>query len=159
MSDHCWNCSHPLKSDFFCSSCKKIQPLRVMNPYERLGLNPDPVLSEEVLRKVYIDLHFQFHPDRFLMKSDREKKYALEHAEAINAAFSLLKTPLKRFELLLPSGADPVDPLEEATLLEEVIRWNQEIASGNQEERQALEKILFEQQEALQAEFIKYFKE
>ena len=114
--------------------------------YELLGLERKLVLSQDELQHRYYELSRQFHPDRFMRKSDTERQHALDASSALNDAYRTLKEPVRRAEYVLKQEGFDIGeqrskdvPLE---LLEEVFELNmalEEVRSGDQSARPQLE--------------------
>lgn len=100
--DICWSCKQTVDSiEFLCPSCDKIQPLREMDEFKRLSLKPQFELNLDQLEKTYFKLQRRLHPDVFMSASELEKGFSRLHSAALNKAYTVLKDPLKRGELLL----------------------------------------------------------
>ena len=54
-----------------------------------------------ILQSRYLDLQKQFHPDRYSMRSNLEKRLAMQTASLINEAYETLVSPLKRAQYLM----------------------------------------------------------
>ena len=68
----CWNCDEKLKSyQVHCPSCNTIQELNEeLNHFEILGIPNDFAIDTKSLNKTYRSLQWQFHPDKFALKSE-----------------------------------------------------------------------------------------
>jgi molecular chaperone DnaJ len=64
------------------------------NYYDILGVSPDA--SQEEIKKAYKKLVLQWHPDRWVSKSQTEKKQAEEKMKEINQAYGVLDDQEKR---------------------------------------------------------------
>ncbi len=53
------------------------------------------------LEVAYFSLQRKLHPDLFVNKSEKEKSLSLQQTMALNEAFDVLKSPLKRAEYIL----------------------------------------------------------
>ena len=63
-----------------------------------------------ILEQRYQALQKQFHPDRFAIRSSKEKRLSLEHVIRLNEAYQTLKNPYTRSAYLLKRvGHDPSD--------------------------------------------------
>jgi molecular chaperone HscB len=58
-------------------------------------------LDPKVIEDRFRDLNRTLHPDRFTMKSPRERRYSLEWTTAVNDAYRILKDPLRRAVYIL----------------------------------------------------------
>ena len=65
--------------------------------YEVLGIEPSA--SAEEIKRAYLRLAFQCHPDR-----NQKNEEANEEMERINEAYAVLSDPIKRREYDLPRG-------------------------------------------------------
>lgn len=99
----CWNCGAELPSvTRLCSECQSLLPPRPgQDHFEALEVPRTFALPLEVLEASFKRLNRQLHPDRFATRSDKERRYSLEHATAINDAWRTLRVPVKRAEYLL----------------------------------------------------------
>ena len=70
-----------------------------MNAFTLLGFEPALELDEIELQRRFEHLRTQFHPDRFSNGSSLERRLAVQRAADINAAHTLLATPLARARL------------------------------------------------------------
>ncbi|KAA3598049.1 MAG: Fe-S protein assembly co-chaperone HscB [Calditrichaeota bacterium] len=99
---NCWNCEEKVFArDHFCLNCKKIQPLnKDINFFEFLGFRNVKIdLSE--LRKKFITLNREFHPDFFYNSTELEQEASLERSTFLNKANQVLKDEFKRAKYLV----------------------------------------------------------
>ncbi len=105
MSDLCYHCGVSLLDDGkfynFCKECGALQPSNVTNPFEIYGLELSFIIDEKQLEQQYFALQMQFHPDKFVTKSTKEKMIASQISMNINEAYQLLKDPILRADYLL----------------------------------------------------------
>lgn len=100
--DKCWQCGNEFElGSLFCPACKTIQPPSDIDHFTRLGLDKKFEIGEKILDVAYFSKQRLLHPDLFVRKSDREKKFSMGHAVDLNDAYEILKSPLKRAEYLL----------------------------------------------------------
>lgn len=78
-----------------------IQPPQHRDWFGYFELEPAFDLDSGNLQRRYMQLQAQYHPDRFVMKSAEEQRYASQHSMNVNEAYDVLKSPLKRAEYLL----------------------------------------------------------
>ena len=98
----CWSCRGPVMiGDLFCGTCAAIQPPRPVDPFARLGLEPGFEVLPDELERCYFDLQRRLHPDRFAIKSTRERDISVALTADINVAYEILKDPVKRAIALL----------------------------------------------------------
>ncbi len=72
-----------------------------MDHFSRLGLTIAFEQDEAEIAKAHRALQRRVHPDRYVHKSDRERRFAMEHATALNDATRALRDPMKRADYLL----------------------------------------------------------
>ena len=99
----CWQCGIEVESTtLFCGGCKHLQPPSpAVNHFERLGLEAVYDMTAEQVTQCHRQLQRKVHPDRFVSKSDRERRLSLEHATALNDAVRTLKDPQRRATYML----------------------------------------------------------
>lgn len=100
---NCWSCSHPLPPRVLtCDACHALQPpLPGRSHFEVLEVPATFSLAPDVLEASFKRLSRVLHPDRYASASDRERRFSLEHATALNDAYRTLRVPMKRAEYLL----------------------------------------------------------
>ena len=107
MSDekllYCWSCHSPIHPCFFCKICSIIQPPSFTNPFELFGFDSVFDIQKDQLDQLYFDFQNRLHPDRFAMKTQKEKRLAVQQSIAVNDAYTLLKSPLSRADYLCVS--------------------------------------------------------
>lgn len=136
----CWSCAHPLAMRALsCDACHVLQP---PNPgrshFEVLEVPAAFSLAPEVLEASFKRLSRLLHPDRYAGASDRERRFSLEHATALNDAYRTLRVPMKRAEYLLglwgrkisEEGGRKALPLE---FLEEVLELQEALMDARLE--------------------------
>jgi len=141
----CWNCGTDLPSETrLCTECQSLQPPRPgQDHFEALEVPRTFGLPLEVLEAAFKRLNRLYHPDRFATKGDRERRYSLEHATAINDAWRTLRIPVKRAEYLLACWGRPVGENAGRKIsipqdfLMEVLELREEIADARMEGNQA----------------------
>ncbi len=74
------------------------------NPFELFGLEPSFRLDLKALDAVYFRLQKHYHPD----KMDQNESSILLNSSTINAAYQVLKNPVKRAETLLSLLGIPI---------------------------------------------------
>lgn len=96
-----------------------------------LGFTPTFQLDLDALEKSYFAAQNQYHPDRFVGKSDEERLDAMLRSVDINRAYRVLKEPLSRAQHLLSlqgvvvgTAADTVKPAN--ALLMEVMELRED---------------------------------
>ncbi|WP_297189443.1 Fe-S protein assembly co-chaperone HscB [uncultured Porticoccus sp.] len=82
------------------------------NYFEVFGLPVEYDINLRQLSERYHDLQRQFHPDRHVAKTARERRLSEQYTTFVNQAYGELKSPLQRAEYLLGMmGADHGDEL------------------------------------------------
>ena len=97
---NCWQCGQAIEGSLFCPACNSLQP-PPPDYYELLGLERRLKVSADDLQKRFYELSRQFHPDRFMRKSETEREYSLDASSLLNDAYRALKDPVKRAQYLL----------------------------------------------------------
>jgi molecular chaperone HscB len=116
----CWSCGRRLAQRApFCHACGSMQPPRDADPFARLNLERRFDIDTEALERQYRGLRRALDPDRFAARGPRERGYAKAHAEGLDAAYALLRDPVRRARWLLddageaapgPQEMDAADP-------------------------------------------------
>lgn len=116
--ESCWNCGAELVTSIrLCDACRSLQPVPPgLDHFAALELPRTFQLPLEVLEAAFKRISRQIHPDRFSTASDRERRYALEHATAVNDAWRTLRVPIKRAEYLLGLWGRPVNEVSGRTI-------------------------------------------
>ncbi len=99
----CWRCKSSLESEAeFCPLCQTIQPPSPGRTYfDRLGVESCFQQDLHTLVTRHRQEQRRFHPDRFVSKTDAERRLSLEHATALNDAYRVLRDPCLRAEYML----------------------------------------------------------
>ncbi len=85
------------------------------NHFERLGLAPAVALDREALESAYLERSRRVHPDRFVTADAATQRLAMEHAAAVNEAYQVLRSPLRRAEYLVKLGGIDLDSSDAGT--------------------------------------------
>ncbi len=80
-----------------------------MNPFARLGVEPKFAVDLTELERVHRDLSRALHPDRHVQSMPSERRRTLDEAVAVNEAWRVLRSPVRRAEALLALRDEPVD--------------------------------------------------
>jgi molecular chaperone HscB len=75
------------------------------SPFDVLGVSPQFDLDLKSLEARYRDLSRTLHPDRYVGKPKEERRLALDRAIEVNAAYRVLRDPVKRAEAMLRERA------------------------------------------------------
>ncbi|VDK43342.1 unnamed protein product [Anisakis simplex] len=99
----CWKCEKALsclKQKFFCPSCSAIQPLQE-NFFDYLGVRASFDVDTSLIKKHFLQLQSQIHPDKFTRCSMKEKEISEFCSSYLNDAYQTLTEPLRRAKYLL----------------------------------------------------------
>lgn len=106
----CWSCRGPVvPGDPFCATCKAVQPPAPVDHFTRLGLPVGFMVDAGALDAVYFSGQRRLHPDRFRTRAPREQAFSQAQAAALNDAYEVLKSPVRRggYLLALAGAGDP----------------------------------------------------
>ena len=133
----CWECKTELGRDaalpeHFCHECGKVQPLPGESDYfQFFGLTKKLGLNGEELEKLFHQLSWKLHPDRFHNATTFERELSMERTAALNDAYRVLRDPVKRTEYLLRlEGVRKEGEVKQQAppdLLEEVFELNEHL--------------------------------
>lgn len=132
----CWSCKGPVAARaLFCSICGVVQPPGQIDHFARLGLQRTFDINRADLDRQYFGFQRRLHPDRFVMRSPKERALSQQQATAVNEAYEILRDPLRRADYLLHlmgrnSGEErgrPADP----DLLMEMMERREELAEAS----------------------------
>ena len=117
---------------FFTKSMKKITD----NPFENFGLKPVFTVDLDKIEEAYIKLQRLYHPDH---ATSANKMQYEQISAVINEHYSILKSPIKRAEILLKlrfkktlsdiNQSEYFDILQETFELEEMLEESPKMAS------------------------------
>lgn len=126
----CSSCNRPLESPVFCSNCHALYPAEEADYFTLLGLPRRYDLDTTELRRRYLHLARELHPDRFDSARGADAGLSVRLSARLNRAHEVLADPVQRAEYMLemaggPSAAAdksvPPDVLAEALELREQI--------------------------------------
>ncbi|KXJ21179.1 iron-sulfur cluster co-chaperone protein HscB [Exaiptasia diaphana] len=130
----CWKCNavhvdgHP---EFFCKTCEIIQPPGEDVSYFEIMDSPETFLVDiPQLQKMYRDLQFRLHPDRFSKCTPEEQNLSALHSSIINKAYNTLLKPLSRGKYLLKQhgiSVEQTDTLSSPEFLMEIMEINESL--------------------------------
>jgi molecular chaperone HscB len=115
-----------------------LQPLPEVTHFEALGIPPRQELASEEIERAFRTRSKQVHPDRFAGASAIERRLALLHTTAVNDAYQVLRSPVRRAEYLLKLRGHDLSSeshrTEDPTLLLEMMELRERLdgASGAQ---------------------------
>lgn len=100
--------------------------------FDLFGLEPCYNLNLSDLEHRYLAAQAAIHPDRFVHRSEFEKKISLAHAADINQAYLKLKCPIKRAAEILIAKKIPIpgkdgQTVNDSALLAEMMDWQEQI--------------------------------
>lgn len=134
---NCWECKAGLGPEadgarHFCRECGKLQPLPSGSDYfDFFGLPRKLALNESLLEKVFHEMSWKFHPDRFHNSGNFERELSQELTAVLNDAYRTLRDPVKRAEYLLRlEGVRKEGEVRQQAppdLLEEVFELNEQL--------------------------------
>lgn len=78
-----------------------------MNPFDVFGLEPAFRLDPKSLEERFRELSKVVHPDKHAKGGARERRLALSRAVDVNAAYRILRDPVRRAEALLELRGRP----------------------------------------------------
>lgn len=114
--------------------------------FELMGIERRLALDEAALQKRFYELSRQWHPDRFVRKSEAERQQALEASSRLNDAYRTFRDPILRAMYLLElEGLEIGEQRSKDVppeLLEEVFELNmalEELRAGDDGARPQLE--------------------
>lgn len=129
----CWSCQGPVgEGSLFCSTCKAVQPPGQLDHFARFGVPSEFEMDSAALDRSYFDCQRLLHPDRYAMRTAREKALSQQQSVCVNEAYETLKDPLKRADYLVHLRGAGVLP-EGCTLVND-----QELLTESMELREAL---------------------
>ena len=133
----CWSCAADATTESeFCGACGALQPARTLDHFRRLAFEPAFGIDADALDRHYTDAQRLLHPDRFVRREARERRFAVEHATAVNEAYETLKSPVRRAEHLLelwgrPVRADGQHTVDDPELLMHALEMREALASAD----------------------------
>jgi molecular chaperone HscB len=121
----------------------------IMDPFETLGIEPSFDVDLPALEQRYRELSRVVHPDKFAKSGARERRLAVGKAVDVNAAYRVLKDPVRRAEALLVRYGVSMDeraqPKAPPELLMEMMELREDLASAKEERDVARVKTLSDQ--------------
>lgn len=142
----CWHCGAAGAEELFCGSCHSIQA-PPQDYFRFFGLETRLNLDADSLQKRFYELSKALHPDRYLRKSETERRYSLEASAVLNDGYRTLRDPVLRAEYVLKANGFDIGEQRSKDvppeLLEEVFELNmvlEELKSGDNGARPQLEE-------------------
>jgi molecular chaperone HscB len=128
----CGTCERPVDSPLICSNCHTLLATDAQSYFELFGLPPQFELDAAEVRRRYLELSREVHPDR-LGGDPAQQVEAQRVAARLNAAYATLTDPLARAEYLLEhsGGASAAqDKTVAAAVLAESLELSEQIAEA-----------------------------
>jgi molecular chaperone HscB len=127
----CASCDRPLDSPLVCVGCRALYSSEGLSHFQLLGIEPRFDLDAGELRRRYLALTREIHPDR---GAAQQQDQALRCSAALNEAYEVLRRPQKRAEYLLellggPSAA--TDRSVEQSVLTETLLLSEELQEAH----------------------------
>ena len=120
----CWSCATPVAllegdaSALTCAACGVVlQPDPQATPFARLGLPLRFDVEDQQLERAWLLRSSKVHPDRFVKKTDRERRFAVEQTAALNDAKRAIQDLFDRASWLVRHGGIVDGPLDQRLLM------------------------------------------
>ncbi|XP_062617604.1 iron-sulfur cluster co-chaperone protein HscB-like [Saccostrea cucullata] len=132
----CWKCGNKVDNNeelLFCK-CGVVQEVKGLNFFELMGYPESFDIDTKSLTQRYRDLQRQLHPDKYSLKSEKEKQIAEEQSSYVNKAYFTLLKPLPRALYLLERRGVPIEEDNTSVdqgFLMEVMEINEEIMDAD----------------------------
>ncbi|KAK9685412.1 molecular chaperone [Basidiobolus ranarum] len=130
----CWRCKEDLRSsEVFChnTTCGTIQPIPTSVTFFEVLVGQEMFdVNIAQLKKKYLSLQQQLHPDSYTRKPQKEFECAQVQSAWLNKAYHTLRDPLHRAQYLLELRGIQVDEsesLDDPELLMEVLEVREEL--------------------------------
>eukprot|EP01147_Barroeca_monosierra_P000934 gene934-4188_t len=134
----CWKCNASSNDPILCTSCGAPQP--IPKHIDFFALFKEQASFDIAIKNIenkFRSLQNKLHPDRFALKSERERDYSGKLSAHINFAFKTIQSPLQRALYLLQLNGHPVVEQERAAdteFLMEVMELNEQLAEVGEDE-------------------------
>jgi molecular chaperone HscB len=105
----------------------------VKSPFETLGIEPTFDIDLEAVEQRYRELSRVVHPDKFAKTGAQERRRSLGLAVDVNAAWRVVKDPIRRAEALLALRGVTVDERSQKAspaLLMDVMELREELSDA-----------------------------
>ncbi|PWC54625.1 molecular chaperone DnaJ [Azospirillum sp. TSO22-1] len=98
----CWLCGRSVSARaLFCHGCGAVLPPRELDHFARLNLECRFDIDLEQLGRQHTGLTKALDPERFVARGARQQAHARAQAEAMTAAYEVLRDPVRRARYLL----------------------------------------------------------
>ncbi|HEX5127789.1 MAG TPA: Fe-S protein assembly co-chaperone HscB [Rhodocyclaceae bacterium] len=126
--------------------------MQVIDYFSLFGMPERFELDMPQLEQAYRNVQAQVHPDRFVSKTEVERRVAMQWATHANEAYRTLRNPLSRARYLLSRRGIEIDAERNTAMssifLTEQMRWREAVedAAGNAGELERLSDSLREEE-------------
>ncbi|XP_061174083.1 iron-sulfur cluster co-chaperone protein HscB-like [Saccostrea echinata] len=132
----CWKCGDKVdtKEELFFCKCGVVQDVKGLDFFELMGFPESFDIDTKLLTRRYRDLQRQLHPDKYSLKSEKEKQIAEEQSSYVNKAYFTLLKPLPRAQYLLERRGVPIEEDNTSVdqgFLMQVMEINEEIMDAD----------------------------
>ncbi|XP_033118531.1 iron-sulfur cluster co-chaperone protein HscB-like [Anneissia japonica] len=133
----CWNCQSNLSStdlgmNYFCDSCKIIQPCQEnIDHFQRMNIPRSFDVNTSELTQTFRKFQRLLHPDKFSQKSPKEQEFSAAQSSSVNKAYSILLKPLNRGLYLLELLGYPIeegDSMVDSAFLMDMMELNEKLS-------------------------------
>jgi len=104
------------------------------DPFDLLGLPRGMEVDPHALDAAYRSLQARVHPDRYVDKTDAERRVAMQWATAANEAYRTLRKPLSRAKYLIESAGQGLGEQDntamQADFLMQQMEWREHVAEA-----------------------------
>jgi len=97
----CRTCARPMHSPLFCADCHTLHPADGFDHFDLLGFEPAYDIDDAELRRRYLRVSRDIHPDRHGRAATESAALSLRGSARLNEAYRVLSDPLLRAEYLL----------------------------------------------------------
>ncbi|TWT45774.1 Co-chaperone protein HscB [Phycisphaerae bacterium RAS1] len=116
----CGACNRPMESSLFCESCRALHDPDQADHFLLLGVAPSYDLDPDELRRKYLRLSRDIHPDRF--GSGADAAAAVRASARANEALRVLTDPVLRAEYMLEVAGGP-SAAADKSVPQELLTW------------------------------------
>ncbi|KAJ8304810.1 hypothetical protein KUTeg_018393 [Tegillarca granosa] len=128
----CWQCGRKTEDlELFFCECGVVQSVAEVDYFRLFGIERTFDIDVNELSVRLKELQKMLHPDKYTLKSEREKLLSEEQSSAVNKAYSTLSKPLSRALYLLELHGQPVEEDNsnvDQEFLMEIMEINEQLA-------------------------------
>jgi molecular chaperone HscB len=118
----CWLCIKPVSGRaLFCHHCGTVQPVRELDHFTRLGIEPRFDVDVEKLDKQFTDFMRTLDPARFAIRGLGERQHASKQVEALTDAYNTLRDPMRRGRYWLALNGITADTVGECIMVRQLV--------------------------------------